>query len=46
MAETSPFEAVCQALSRDVSKEFPCTAIEHIDITCDGCETEPIVGRR
>lgn len=41
------FKAVEDALAGDVSKQFHGHAyIQHIDITCDGCDTEPIIGNR
>jgi hypothetical protein len=41
------FKAVEDALAGDVSKQFNGYAyIQHIDITCDGCDIEPIVGKR
>ena len=36
------FTAVRAALRQD----NPLWQIQHIDITCDGCEVEPIVGHR
>jgi len=41
------FKEVEDALAGDVSKHFNGHAyIQHIDISCDGCEIEPIVGKR
>jgi hypothetical protein len=41
------FKAVEDALAGDVSKDFNGHAyIQHIDISCDGCDIEPIVGKR
>jgi len=36
------------ALELDPSKVFPAghVVIHHIEITCDGCECEPIIGKR
>lgn len=36
------YAAVREALRRD----DPLWEMEHCDITCDGCEREPIVGHR
>ena len=36
------FAAVREALRKD----SPFWHCEHIDITCDGCESEPIIGHR
>lgn len=36
------FEGVREALRRDAAAWF----VSHIDITCDGCEVEPITGHR
>ena len=37
-----------EVLELDPLKVFPAghVMIHHIDITCDGCECEPIVGKR
>ncbi|KAH7619208.1 hypothetical protein Ndes2526B_g06161 [Nannochloris sp. 'desiccata'] len=41
------FKAVEDTLAGDVSKQFNGHAyIQHIDISCDGCDIEPIVGKR
>jgi hypothetical protein len=42
------FLPVRQLLSaKDITKELgPCVSIHHVDITCDGCECEPIIGKR
>jgi Domain of unknown function (DUF1917)/Zinc finger, ZZ type len=41
------FKAVEDALAGDVSKQFNGHAyIQHIDISCDGCDVEPIIGKR
>lgn len=39
---SDPFEAAREALRHD----SPLWTIQHLDITCDGCEQEPIVGHR
>lgn len=41
-AHDDPFAAAREALRHD----SPLWTIQHLDITCDGCETEPIVGHR
>lgn len=42
------FLSVRQILSaRDICLELGfCVSIHHVDITCDGCECEPIIGKR
>jgi hypothetical protein len=46
-ADELRFKAVEDALAGDVSKQFNGHAfIQHIDITCDGCDCEPIIGNR
>jgi hypothetical protein len=48
-AETDIFAEVRQSLSVDsqaLSKSHADVRLEHLDITCDGCEVEPIVGDR
>ena len=49
MKGTSCSEEIAKILSsyKYISEEFGTfVAIHHVDITCDGCETEPIVGKR
>lgn len=43
------FTQVRELLSRDAqlaSRFGKACSIHHIDVTCDGCETEPIIGSR
>lgn len=37
-----PYAAVREAMRHD----SPFWRVEHVDITCDGCECEPIIGKR
>ena len=32
--------------ARDIRKHLPRCEFHHVDVTCDGCEVEPIVGSR
>ena len=41
--EGDPFAGVREALRHEQLHGF---SIEHLDITCDGCDAEPIVGNR
>ena len=43
----SPFDRAEAALKGDLNSEFGgAVSVHHLDITCDGCEREPIIGRR
>lgn len=44
--ESDEFAVVRRALALTGGREADLWSIEHIDITCDGCELEPIVGLR
>ena len=48
MKDDERFLSVRQILSsKDISTELgPHVSIHHVDITCDGCECEPIIGKR
>jgi hypothetical protein len=43
-----PYAGVADALRSDRLADLFKTAVvtHHIDVTCDGCETEPIIGNR
>lgn len=45
--KSDPFATAREFLSKDVSKETEGSIqLHHVDITCDGCEAEPIIGKR